>query len=286
MKNVSTPFFAAILLIACQRIDVPDSSKNVDIPDSGIDRAALESYVKLQGIPDPSSSRAERAMRVFIERNAMADEIAKLNQGDAAWFAEVNADIRHQHNEILINHYIEQQVARATSQQKIEEYYKNHIGDYTTGKALVSLVLVVLSDNADLQEREQKRELAKTIADNIRNGRDAKAGIEGSVEIIFVNEPDKPIWIQNDNIDKKVIAAAMGMTAGSVSDPIETAQGYYVAKLLEEPVKEVTSLKAVEDKIAYKFKYDVKLAVLDRLKQSTADRVSQDIDRLGLNSPR
>jgi hypothetical protein len=104
---------------------------------------------------------------------------------------------------------------------------------------------------AKLGSGDSFEELAKTMSDDHISG--AKGGDLG--------------WIREGSIDPELSKRAFTMKAGSVSEPFETAFGFHIMKVLEEPKVIRKPYATVMGDIRYQLRNEAKEAELKRLKE-------------------
>ncbi len=72
-------------------------------------------------------------------------------------------------------------------------------------------------------------------------------------------------WFSESDLDPIVWENLTLMRVGDIVGPVETDNGYYVAKILEEPRVSVESLEAVKEKVRYTLMEEAKSAEIKRL---------------------
>ena len=112
------PLIGLMLLAGCggeQKTQLQDVSV-ASLGAENVSEADFEAYLKLKGIPNTPGDRLERARKTFIERNAMAEAVAKEQLLDKT---ALNAELRDFRNELLITRYFEKFLATNVSEGRI-----------------------------------------------------------------------------------------------------------------------------------------------------------------------
>lgn len=267
--------FAA--LIACSS-DNNSNSLQKEIVGFEINKDEFNAYVKLKGIPTEVGARYDRATKVFAEQNALAAVIAKEV---AINTPELRADLKESRNEIIIKHYFDDYVDKTVNDAAIEAYYQSNAASYTTRKARIAQILLTSSVSANAADRMSKMEMAKKLAEDLRNGGDfAKAVMKYSDDVSSKNNQGDIGWVTEGSSHHALASIAVAMNEGDISEPIEMPNGILILKVLEGPVSEVQPLANVKEKIAYKLKYDAKLKEMERLKKSAASLAERSLEKL------
>lgn len=234
-----------------------------DIASFDLDKEEISAYMKLKSIPSDVGARYDRAVKVFAEQNALAAVIAKEPTINTPSF---RAEIKESRNEIIIKRYFADYVNKTIDDAAIEAAYQTNIGSYTSRKARIAQIFLATPISSNAADRMSKLELAKKLAESLRNGGDfAKAALEYSDDTASKKNQGEVGWVTEGGAHQLLASIAVTMNEDNISEPIESPNGIYIIKVLEGPVTEVQPLEDVKEKLAYKLKYDAKLKEMQRL---------------------
>ena len=266
-----------ILVFLATLIGCTDSKKS-DAGLSGVESFTvtdkdLEGVLKISGLENVEGTRQDRVKDSFQERNAIASLIATNELLDLPL---VVAEIKRNRNELLIKHYFDAFVKNATSDEAIKKYYDEHLDEFTDKRAHVAQILVKVSPTDDINKQAQLQNKAIKIADEIRRGKEfATAAKEFSDDKASRDKGGDLGWIQTGTADAAIVDKALTLDIKDIPEPIRTARGYHIIKLLEPLEKNVKAFEEVQQKIAYKLKYEAKLNELKRLKALAEPEVAK-----------
>lgn len=268
MNNIKHFFIIilAVWLFGCNLGDKSDpAALQKNLASFDIDKEQFNAYAKLKGIPSTSGARYDRAIKVFAERNGLARVISDES---GVVTPELLAELKESRNEIIIKHYFDDYVNKTVNDSAIEEYYQSHSDDYTTRKARISQILFALPPSANTASRMKKMEIAKQLAEDLRNGDDFEQAVMKYTDDNAGKEKHGELgWVEEAGAKNNLASIAVTMNEGGVSEPIELPDAIAIIKVLEGPISEVQPLTDVKDKIAYKLKYDAKVKEMERLQK-------------------
>lgn len=225
----------------------------------------IDSILKINGLPDTEGKRQDRVKEVYQERNAIASLIMTNELLDLPL---VLGEIKRNRNELLIKYYFEAFVKNTASDEAIKKYYDEKIDEFTDKRAHVAQILVKVSPKDDINKQAELQKKAVKIADELRRGEDFANAVKMYSDDKASKEKGGDLgWLSTGNADAVIVEKAISLDIKDIPEPIRTAKGYHVIKLLEPIETNVKPFEDVKQKIAYKLKYDAKLNELKRLKK-------------------
>lgn len=281
-RSVAGVLFAAcaIGIAGCGGKTSGDSALGGSASDFGVTAEELAAYLAQKGVQEKTGERYDRVLRTFLERNALAEAIARESTANTD---AMRASLKHSRNETLIKQYLDTYSDRAVTPATVQEFYDSHVSEYTKKRVRIARILIPVTPSMSAGEQQEKRELAKDIAEKVRGGFEfERAAKEYSQDIATSDKGGELGWITEDGIYGALAASALSLNAGDVSEPIETVSGLEIVKVLEGPTTDVTPLEKVRAEIEYKLKYESKLKEMDRLKGVGAARLQTTLKEAGL----
>jgi peptidyl-prolyl cis-trans isomerase C len=229
-----------------------------------VTQAEFDAHLKNKHVSAADAARRDRALQDYLDRAALAAVIEKeklLDQQDIA------AEVDEFRRELLLSRYFDRFLDEKVTDAAIKNYYDAHAATYEQRKAHVAHILVRVNQKASAEEKKAKRTTIDGIA--------AKLGTGESFEELAKSLSDDHIsgakggdlgWIREGSIDPELSRRAFVMKAGSMSEPFETAFGFHIMKVIEEPKTIRKPYAAVMGDIRYQLRNEAKEAELKRLK--------------------
>lgn len=169
-----------------------------------------------------------------------ADSIGEIADADVQAYYDANA-ARYQSEETVAIEYIEIEAAKldvaetvdeATLQQRYDEQKARFV---EAEQRLASHILVQVDPNADAETQKAAEAKAADLAAKARaEGADfAKLATENSDDIGSTAGGGDLGWLERGITDPAFDAALFSMKAGTISDPVKSADGWHVIQLRE-----------------------------------------------------
>ncbi len=255
----------AFSLVACDKKD--KAGPLAKINGRPVSEAEFSAYLKLKRIPE-DDRRREAELDAYLEREALADTIAKEKLLDEQM---VEAELNEFRKEMMISRYFEKLLAEKVSEEAIRNYYNMHAADYETNKVRVAHVLFRTSPKMNEQERQVKLTAAQEAYSKLRAGADfAELAGEVSEDRASARRGGDLGWMKEGSIDPAFSKKIFSMKPGELSEPLQTAFGFHVIKLVEGARTERKPLQAVKGDIRYQLRGETKQAEMKRLLAKTA----------------
>jgi peptidyl-prolyl cis-trans isomerase C len=249
---------AAALLVACRGGD-----ELAEVNGKEITRAQFDAYLKFKRLPVDSDKRRQALLDQYLEREALAGVIEKEGKLDKAL---IDAELNEFRKEMLISRYFERYLDEQVGDDAVRNYYNAHAADYQERKARVAHILFRVNPGMSETERKAKLTAAQEAYSRIKAGEDfAKVAESTSEDTISARKGGDLGWIKEGAIDPRFSETVFGMEAGAVSEPVKTAFGFHIIKLLEGPMVVKRPFEAVKGDIRYQLRNQAKAAELKRL---------------------
>jgi peptidyl-prolyl cis-trans isomerase C len=244
----------------------PSSETVAKVGDWPISRQELDAYLELKKIPKTDEARVAKALSTLAERKALARAIEKQGRVDQTKLAVEVDDLR---NEILISRHFDALLKEQVDDSAVSAYYEAHGDDYAETQAKVAHILVRTKRKMGESERAAKRTKLQEAHGKLLEGADfAEVAKEYSEDAMTSTKGGELGWVKKGGVDPAFSDKVFSMTKGQVSEPFETAFGYHVVKILEEPRTEKRPLTAVQGEIRQTLRAATKKAEMERLSQA------------------
>jgi parvulin-like peptidyl-prolyl isomerase len=132
------------------------------------------------------------------------------------------------------------------SPYKIEQYYKNHIKDFSEGEKVKLLMIYIKKVTGE--EKDQKK-MAHEILSKLNTGGDFATLASIYSEDSKNDEGGDYGFIGRDTLRKELTDVAFNMKVGHTSPVIETDDGFYIMQVLEKKDEKISSLADARDLI-------------------------------------
>lgn len=258
LSSLAAIFLLLLIIYGCNRTSEEDGIDGEVITD-----AEFEAYLKLKRIPSDPGNRRNRALKTFLERNALAEAIAQDPLLDNV---AIEAELRDFRNELLISRYFEAFLKEKVRDEAMKAYYHANIDKYTRQKVKIAQILFRTHRAMREQQKSAKFSEAVEAHAKLKGGTPfAKLARQLSEDTLTAKKGGEIGWLQEAQIDKAIFDKALSMKQGKISEPIETDRGYHIIKLLEGPIGEQRPFEEVKGEIRYRLRYEAKQAEMNRL---------------------
>ena len=181
----------------------------------------------------------------------------------------VEAEVEEFRKQLLLSRYFETYLEQATTDQGIQNYYSQHIENYTTRKVHVAHILFRVNPDMGEPERQALLTRAGETYSQLTSGGDFAeiAKVTSQDNISAVKGGDLG-WINAGAVSKEFSAKAFSLGEGEISPPFLTTFGYHILKVIEAPQEITKPLESVKGDIRYQLRSESKAAETRRLLDS------------------
>jgi peptidyl-prolyl cis-trans isomerase C len=259
------PLIGLTLLAGCggeQKAQLRDVSV-ASLGAENVTEADFEAYLKLKGIPNTPGDRLDRARKTFIERNAMAEAIAKEQLLDKA---ALNAELRDFRNELLITRYFEKYLTTTVSEAEVRKYYDENPDKFSQRRAHLAHILVRVAPETDEVQRRNQFNKAVDLHSKIKAGASFESvAREASEDTLTAARGGDLGWLSDTQLERGVADAVFAAEKGTLLQPINTSQGYQIVRVIEDPVVDRQPFETVAESVRYRLQVDKKSKEMARL---------------------
>lgn len=265
MKNLHRLLLIAILavlLTACG----DDGKKLATVGDKTITSNQFDAFMKFKRVPAQDDTKRKAILAQYLEREQLAQAIENTNVLDDKLIA---AELNEFRKEMLISRYFEKFLQDKVTDQAVQNYYAAHAANYEERKVHVAHILLRTNRTMSEPERKAKLTTAQEAYSKISAGEPfEKIAQSYSEDKISANKGGELGWLKEGAIDKRFSEKVFSMKPGEVSEPLETAFGFHVIKLIEGPTVVKKPFEAVRGDVRYQLRNEAKSAELKRLQET------------------
>lgn len=253
-----------LILAALSGCKGGDKNEVAKIGDRTISQAEFNAYLELKRIPKDDARRKQVALDSYLEREALADAVAKQGKLDKALVA---AEMREYEKELLINRHFDKFLGDTVNDQALRNYYSTNSEKYEESKVHVAHILFRLNPGMNEQERKAKLTAALDAYSKLKAGQDfAEIAAKVSEDKFSGKKGGDLGMLRKDSIDPRFAQKVYAMKQGELSEPFETSFGYHIVKLLEPAQSVKKPFESVQGDIRYELRAKAKEAEMNRLK--------------------
>lgn len=250
-----------LLTVSCSKESSIDSVATIS--DDKLTEADFKAYLKLKRIPDEAGPRRERARKTFEDRNKLAHAIAREKSLKDSTIA---AELRDYRNELLISRYFDAFLDKKISDEAVKSYFDENQKKYSRRKARVAHILFAIDPDGPEAKRNEKFKLAVDVHNKLKAGAKFEAMVKQYSDDVATKKRGGTVgWLDEASMEKPFADKVFSMKKDQISEPINTARGYHIIKLLDKPVTEKVEFDKEKGRIRYQLRYEAKLAEMKRL---------------------
>ncbi len=232
-------------------------------PQASATDTRFNAYLRFKRITAKDDAQRQKLQEQYLEREALAAAVEKEPILDQELIA---AELDEFRKEMLISRYFEKFLAEKVSDEAVQNYYGAHAADYEEKKVHVAHVLIRTTPQMSEEERKVKLTAAHEVYSQLQSGKDFAAIVEEySEDKVSAKKGGDLGWLKEGSIDPRFSKTVFAMTAGALSEPIETQFGFHVVKLVEGAKVVKRPLEAVAGDIRYQLRNQARAAEMERL---------------------
>ncbi len=262
-----------ILLVSCenQRSDTvlvetqPERVVNALAIVNGvaISKQSFESFLQSKRQPVADNKNYDALLDQYLEREALTTVI---EQEDILDKQTIETEVNEFRKEMLISRYFETFLKGKATDVEVRNYYDSHAQQYQEKKAHVAHILLRTKQNMAETERAVKLTTAREAWSKLNAGElFADVAAAYSEDRNSVKNGGEIGWIKQGAIDKRFSEKVFTLKKGEISEPMMTAFGYHIIKVLDEPRVIKRPFESVKGDIRYNLRTKARNAEMERL---------------------
>ncbi|MFY0639801.1 MAG: peptidylprolyl isomerase [Bermanella sp.] len=273
MKRNTMKYILFILLIL-SITGCSDSDTLAKIGSHTVDKNEFSTYLQAKGVNNQSISSQTNMLENYVHRLAMTQAIEKQGNLDTSKIDQQVFDYRQQ---LLMNAYFDQYIAENVTEDAIKNYYSSNATQYEKIKAHVAHILFRVRPGMSEKEIEAVKLRAFEASSKLKSGSSFDEYAKNhSDDTLSAKKGGDMGWIIQGSIDPVFSKTAFELTQDQISEPIRTAFGFHIIKLLEAPKTVKLEFNAVKGEIRHTLKAAAKQTELERLKSDVNVEVYTD----------
>jgi parvulin-like peptidyl-prolyl isomerase len=262
---VNKAFFliAIFLFVALGWLACKEEQDIATVGGKSITAEQFGAYLRFKRLQTDDAAKRDKLLGTFLEREALTQAIEKENFLDPA---DVQAEFDEFRRNLYINRYFQKFLQEKVTEQAMNNFYSSHAADYQDKMIKVAHILLRTHRKMAPVERQAKLTQARDAHSRLKKGEDFAETAEAfSEDKASAKKGGDLGWIKQGSVDPRFSEKVFSMKTGQVSEPFETAFGYHIVKILEEPKTIKRSFQAVQGDIRYKLHAQAKKAEIERL---------------------
>lgn len=254
----------ALTLLTLSIVGCSDSDTLATVGSHTVDKNEFNTYMQAKGVKTKSVSSQKSMLENYVHRLAMTQAIEGQGSLDTAKIDQQVSDYRQQ---LLMNAYFDKFIVNNVTEDAIKNYYSSHAAQYEKVKAHVAHILFRVRPGMNEKEIEAVKLRAFEASSKLKAGNQFNEYAKNnSDDTLSAKKGGDMGWIIQGSIDSVFSNTAFDLTEGQVSEPVRTAFGFHIIKLLEAPKTIKLEFSAVKGEIRHTLKAKAKQAELERLK--------------------
>ena len=257
------PLLVSVALTGCS--DTVDLAAKIG--DIEVTKAQVSNYLLFKRIPDSDSALKEKALDNYLQRKSIAHQIeigGTLDQG------AITAELEDFKHEMLISRYFEKFLQDNVTEASLRNYFAQNSTQFDKRKVKVSHILLRTNARMSGTEKAAVKTRMHEVYSKLQTG-------EPFSEVASNYSDDKASaknggtlgWVDEGAIAPTFSTFAFSAEVGTVSEPVETAYGYHLIKVLEAPKSIKPSFESVKGLIRHRLRTQVKAKEVERLLANT-----------------
>lgn len=197
------------------------------------------------------------------DRSSLAERIV---DGDYIDIASVDHELARIRQDLIIDRYLERLYDDAVSEQAVESHYRDNLSEYTNKEIELAHILLRIPTNASDEMIAAVNTSARDIHARLHAGENfAVVAQELSDDKISAEVGGVLGWVSELDMDKALMASALKLEAGEVSEPIKTSYGLHIVKALSDVRESRKPLTQVRARIVQKLRAEAKANAFEQL---------------------
>jgi len=289
-KYVYVLLIAMLALHGCDKKDAPggvtnssgsaenvvmEKTENIDgnsvvaiVEGKSISTSQVDSYMKFKNITASNEANFNQSLDSYLEREALAEAIAKTNSLDQQM---VETELNEFRKQMLISRYFDKYLSEAVTQEGIRNYYAGNAQQFESKQVHVAHILFRVDGTAGEEERQAILTSAHEAHSKLKTGKTfAEVVSTYSQDTLSAKKGGDLGWIKEGAVAPEFSKQAFTLSAGEISEPFVTPFGFHLIKVLEAAQVVKKPLEAVEGNIRYQLRNEAKKAEAKRLLSSVS----------------
>lgn len=260
MKNLFA-ISLIMLLTACS-----DAEYLAKINGELITQEQFNNYLKIQNIPQQDKVRVDKALDIFLQREALAAAISKEDLLDKKL---IEAEVREYKKQTLISRYFDQVLKNRVTDDAVTNYYASHSEQYQKEKVHIAHILLRTRPKMSDAEKKVKMIEAQEVWSKLETGKAFEdLAKDYSDDKVTAGKGGDLGWMEPGAIAGQIDELVAQLKVGEYSKPIMTNYGFHIVKVLSEPQIIKQPIAAVKGNIRYQLEQEAKQAEKQKMLDS------------------
>lgn len=266
--------YLIIALISLAIMGCSDSDTLAKVGSHSVNKTEFNTYMEVKGVNNKSISSQKSMLENYVHRLAMTQAIVDQ---DSVHTAKIDQQVSDYRQQLLMNAYFDEFIAKNVTDDAIKNYYSSNAAQYEKVKAHVAHILFRIRPGMNEKEIEVVKLRAFEASSKLKTGQSFdEYAKNNSDDGLSAKKGGDMGWIVQGSIDPVFSKTAFELKKGQISEPVRTAFGFHIIKLLDAPKVVKLEFNTVQGEIRHTLKAKAKQAELERLKSDITVEVFAD----------
>lgn len=257
--------YLALTLLSLAIVGCSNDEQLATVGSKSITKDEFNQYMQTKGIENKSFTSQKALLENYVHRQALSTSIQMQNIIDTK---KIDQKVKEYRDQLIMNAYFDEFIKENVTDEAVKNYYSANANEYEKEKSHVAHILFRLRPGMTDEEVEVVKLRAFEIYSKLNKGQDfSELAKAVSDDKISAKKGGDLGWLAKGSIDPVFSNVAFELEKNKISEPIRTAFGFHILKVLDAPKTVKIEFNDVKGEIRHTLKSKAKQAELDRLKQ-------------------
>lgn len=267
--KVTIAIALTLLITACS-----DSNVVATVGDNDVTKQDFKNYLALKGITSTSQASRVTLIEEYTSRLALTQSVEESGNIE---LDKINRQVEDYRQQLVLNAYFDKFIEKNVNDEAVKNYYGVNAEKFEEIKVHVAHILFRTRQGMTDEEIQVTKMKAYEAKGKLSKGQAFTEVAEAMSEDRLSGKKGGDLgWINKGSIDPKFSDVAFELAEGEVSEPVRTAYGFHVLKVLESPKTIKQSFNEVKGQIRHELKSKAKATEVQRLIDRTNVEIHQD----------
>lgn len=256
-----------LLIMGCSEPNTDSRGWGVSVSDISDDELR-EALGRIRSIPVHADERLDRAAGQLRTDGQLAEHLVNGPMED-----DINARLiaYRAFTTAILDYHIDEFVKDRLTDERIREFHAEHANQFGKRRYRVAHVFIRASEGAASSTIEDARSRIETVHDQLESGADFQELVQARSEDVATRGNGGELgWLNEDGGHPDLVRVVSRMEPDEISEPVRTARGFHVLKLLEAPPVERLPYEQVKAEVRYRLREKLRNEALQRLRDEVA----------------
>ena len=274
MVNVMNIKTAVAITFTLLVMGCSDSNVVATVGDNDVTKQDFKNYLALKGITSTSQASRVTLIEEYTSRLALTQSVEESGNIE---LDKINRQVEDYRQQLVLNAYFDKFIEKNVNDEAVKNYYGVNAEKFEEIKVHVAHILFRTRQGMTDEEIQVTKMKAYEAKGRLNKGQAFTEVAKAMSEDRLSGKKGGDLgWINKGSIDPKFSDVAFELAEGEVSDPVRTAYGFHVLKVLAAPKTIKQSFNEVKGQIRHELKSKAKATEVQRLIDRTDVEIHQD----------